>query len=84
MNGAGKTTTFNMLTGEVTPDAGDAAICGHSVRGELAAARQQLGYCPQFESLLVAMTASEVLTMYARWASGLPGCIILTAIHICG
>ncbi|KXZ53111.1 hypothetical protein GPECTOR_7g1001 [Gonium pectorale] len=66
VNGAGKTTTFRVLTGEVLPDAGDAAVGGHSVRTHLAAARRQLGYCPQFEALPGAMTGREVAAMYAR------------------
>ncbi|EFJ47840.1 hypothetical protein VOLCADRAFT_43193, partial [Volvox carteri f. nagariensis] len=65
-NGAGKTTTFRMLTGEVMPDAGDARVAGFSVRKQLAAARRQLGYCPQFEALPGAMTGREVAAMYAR------------------
>jgi ATP-binding cassette subfamily A (ABC1) protein 3 len=35
------------LAGELRPDEGDAFVAGHSVRTQLAAARQQLGYCPQ-------------------------------------
>ncbi|GLC42811.1 hypothetical protein PLESTM_001382200 [Pleodorina starrii] len=66
VNGAGKTTTFRMLTGEVMPDAGDARVGGLSVRTQLAAARRQLGYCPQFEALPGAMTGREVAAMYAR------------------
>lgn len=65
VNGAGKTTTFKVLTGEVRPDSGDAAIAGHSVVTQLAAARRRLGYCPQFEALPAAMTGREVLHMYA-------------------
>ncbi|WIA08739.1 hypothetical protein OEZ85_008162 [Tetradesmus obliquus] len=65
VNGAGKTTTFKVLTGEVAPDSGDAAIAGHSVLTELAAARRRLGYCPQFEALPAALTGREVLHMYA-------------------
>jgi ABC-type multidrug transport system ATPase subunit len=61
----GKTTTFKVLTGEVAPDTGDAAIAGHSVLTELAAARRRLGYCPQFEALPAALTGREVLHMYA-------------------
>jgi ABC-type multidrug transport system ATPase subunit len=66
VNGAGKTTTFKILTGEVTPDRGDAVIAQHSVLTQLSAARCRLGYCPQFEALPAAMTGREVLHMYAR------------------
>ena len=33
--------------GEVAPDAGDARVCGHSLRDDAPAAHQLLGYCPQ-------------------------------------
>ena len=45
-NGAGKTTTISILTGEQLPSTGDAYISGHSIRTELAAAFQELGFCP--------------------------------------
>lgn len=66
VNGAGKTTTFRMLTGEVLPDAGDAWVAGCSTSSSMEAARHHMGYCPQFEALLGAMTAEEVLSLYAR------------------
>lgn len=66
LNGAGKTTTFSILTGEITADEGDAAICGRSVRGDLHAAQQHTGYCPQFDGLPGLMTGRELLRMYAR------------------
>ncbi|KAK9842270.1 hypothetical protein WJX81_003820 [Elliptochloris bilobata] len=66
VNGAGKTSTFRMLTGELAPSAGDAMVAGHSVVRALAAARQQLGYCPQANALPGALTGREVLWMYAR------------------
>ncbi|KAK9828547.1 hypothetical protein WJX72_000707 [[Myrmecia] bisecta] len=66
VNGAGKTTTFRMLTGELVSDEGDAFVCGRSVRHQLAAARQLMGYCPQFNALPGALTGREVLRMYAR------------------
>ncbi len=36
-----------IAAGELRPDEGDAFVAGHSIRSQLAAARQQLGYCPQ-------------------------------------
>lgn len=35
-NGAGKTTTINVLTGALLPTEGDALICGHSVKDDIA------------------------------------------------
>lgn len=66
VNGAGKTTAFRMITGELYPDAGDVTVCGASIRHERTAARQRLGYCPQYDALPGALTGREVLTMYAR------------------
>ena len=48
-NGAGKTTTISMLTGLITPTAGDASIDGKSI-GTAASMQQirlSLGVCPQ-------------------------------------
>jgi ABC-type multidrug transport system ATPase subunit len=66
VNGAGKTTAFRMVTGELYPDAGDVTVCGASIRHQRTAARQRLGYCPQYDALPGALTGREVLTMYAR------------------
>ncbi|GBF94218.1 hypothetical protein Rsub_06488 [Raphidocelis subcapitata] len=65
-NGAGKTTTFKVVTGEVSPDAGDALVAGASVLSARSEARRMLGYCPQFDGLPAAMTPTEVLSLYAR------------------
>jgi len=51
VNGAGKTTTFKMLTGDTTPTAGDAFICGQSILNNIREVQQNTGYCPQFEAL---------------------------------
>ena len=64
-----------MLAGEVMADTGEAKICGRSVRRQLAEARRQLGYCPQFSALPGALTGREVLRMYAR-LRGVPGGLI--------
>ncbi|KPI83511.1 putative ATP-binding cassette protein subfamily A member 2 [Leptomonas seymouri] len=64
-NGAGKTTTMNMMTGMVTPDEGDCYIYGHSVRGDLRKARQEIGFCPQHNILWPTMTCYEHLWYYA-------------------
>lgn len=66
---AGKSSTFKMLTGEVKPDRGDAVLGGSSITHATSAARQLLGYCPQFEAVPGAMTGREVLAMYGRWVS---------------
>eukprot|EP01135_Chromosphaera_perkinsii_P001266 Nk52_evm39s163 gene=Nk52_evmTU39s163 len=66
INGAGKTTTFKMLTGDESPNTGNAFINGHSIATDMNIARQQMGYCPQFDALIETLTGVEVLEMYAR------------------
>ena len=66
VNGAGKTTTFRMLTGDEAPSSGDAYINGYSVLSELNRARENVGYCPQFDALFSKLTATEHLTFYSR------------------
>ena len=66
VNGAGKTTTFKMLTGELTPSAGDAYVNGHSVSKELGKVHENIGYCPQFDAIMPLLTAREHLLFFAR------------------
>ena len=65
-NGAGKTTTFNMIRGDVVPDAGEILVNGHSVVRETQAARHALGVCPQFTAIDAQLTVREHLVVYAR------------------
>uniref|UniRef100_A0A8C1PM87 ABC transporter domain-containing protein n=1 Tax=Cyprinus carpio TaxID=7962 RepID=A0A8C1PM87_CYPCA len=53
INGAGKTTTFKMLTGDISPTAGDLV-------------QQNMGYCPQFDAIDELLTGREHLEFYAR------------------
>eukprot|EP01065_Artemidia_motanka_P007606 TRINITY_DN137_c0_g2_i1.p1 TRINITY_DN137_c0_g2~~TRINITY_DN137_c0_g2_i1.p1 ORF type:complete len:1909 (+),score=587.90 TRINITY_DN137_c0_g2_i1:349-5727(+) len=64
-NGAGKTTTLSVLSGEFHPTCGRASINGHDVVTQTHTARQQLGYCPQFDALLDLLTPREHLRFYA-------------------
>ncbi len=43
-NGAGKTTTLRILSTLISPDAGDAFVCGHSVRKEPGKVRDVIGF----------------------------------------
>lgn len=43
-NGAGKTTTLRMLSTLIKPDAGDAFICGHSIRKQPDKVRDVIGF----------------------------------------
>lgn len=55
-----------MLTGELSVTSGDAFISGNCVATELQSAHQNMGYCPQFDSLIEEMSGRETLWMYAR------------------
>jgi ABC-type multidrug transport system ATPase subunit len=64
-NGAGKTTTINMMTGMMTMTSGDCEIYGHSVRYDLAAVRNEIGFCPQHNILWDDLTCVEHLQYFA-------------------
>lgn len=63
-NGAGKSTTISLVRGDVHPSSGDVAIADLSISAHRAAARQNLGVCPQFDAM-DAMTVREHLAFYA-------------------
>ena len=65
-NGAGKTTTLSVLSGEFEPTSGQAFIAGHDVVRDSQLARQNLGFCPQFDALLDHLTCEEHLDLFAR------------------
>ncbi|KAK8159029.1 nod factor export ATP-binding protein I [Phyllosticta citrichinensis] len=69
-NGAGKSTTISLIRGDLRPTAGDAFIAAHSITRHRAAARLQLGVCPQFDAVDT-LTVTQHLTFYAR-ARGIP------------
>lgn len=46
-NGAGKSTTMRMLSGFLTPDAGEVRLCGLDVQRQTVAAQRLLGYLPE-------------------------------------
>ncbi|KAJ9156929.1 ATP-binding cassette sub-family A member 5 [Coniochaeta hoffmannii] len=71
-NGAGKSTTISMIRGDLKPDrgGGDVFVESVSVTKHLAAARSNLGVCPQFDAV-DQMTVQEHLRFYAR-VRGIP------------
>ena len=77
VNGAGKTTCFRILTGEYGPTTGEAYISGYDVVKDLAQARYNIGYCPQFDALSEVLTPVEHLELYAR-IKGIPNHLIRT------
>ena len=71
VNGAGKSTCFRILTGESGPTSGEIFISGYNVVNDLAQARYNTGYCPQFDALSEVLTPVEHLELYAR-IKGIP------------
>jgi len=64
-NGAGKSTTMKILSGSLSPDAGQAAICGVDVRQDSLAARGHIGYLPENNPLYADMYVHEALAFVA-------------------
>jgi len=66
-NGAGKSSTISLIRGDIRPSArgGDVLIENISITSRRAAARANLGVCPQFDAMDT-MTVREHLTFYAR------------------
>jgi linearmycin/streptolysin S transport system ATP-binding protein len=71
-NGAGKTTTLAVLATLRRPDGGTAAVAGHDIEREPAAARRILGFVPQNLAIYPTLTARENVLFFAR-AFGLRG-----------
>ncbi|XP_068596125.1 phospholipid-transporting ATPase ABCA1-like [Brachionichthys hirsutus] len=65
VNGAGKTTTFKMLTGDTMVTSGEAFLAGNSILREIDDVHQNMGYCPQFDSINELLTGREHLELYA-------------------
>lgn len=60
-NGAGKTTTLSMATGLLRPDHGTAAVLGHDVWRDPAAAKARMGVLPDGVHLFDRLTGAELL-----------------------
>jgi len=65
-NGAGKTTTLRLLSTMLSPSAGDATICGHSITREPEAVRRRIGFMSAATSLYGRLTAREMVTYFGR------------------
>jgi ABC-2 type transport system ATP-binding protein len=70
-NGAGKTTLLQTLLGFHSPAAGTARLFGLDVRTHIRELRHQIGYMPETDSYVAAMTAIRFVRMMAELA-GLP------------
>lgn len=65
-NGAGKTTTINLFLGFLTPDGGEARVCGKSVAADPVAARRKLAFIPEMVSLYPRFSGLENLDYFSR------------------
>jgi ABC-2 type transport system ATP-binding protein len=63
-NGAGKTTTVSMLTGLVTPDAGEVLVNGHRLAGDADPVKRRLGLVPQGLALYDELSAHDNLRFF--------------------
>lgn len=52
--------------GDIDASFGDAFLDGYSVRRDIKAVQQRLGYCPQFDATIEEMTGRETLCMFAN------------------
>lgn len=70
-NGAGKTTLLELMLGFSPPTAGDIRVFGHASRHLPGAAKMRVGFVPQQDELLDALSASDQLSLiasfYPRW-----------------
>ncbi|HWJ69553.1 MAG TPA: ABC transporter ATP-binding protein [Sphingobium sp.] len=65
-NGAGKTTTIEAITGLITPDEGEIALCGVDIRRHPRKARARIGLALQATGLPDRVTPREALALFAR------------------
>jgi ABC-2 type transport system ATP-binding protein len=65
-NGAGKTTTVKMLTGQLRPMGGQAALLGLDIARQPKQVQAQIGVCFEITNLYEQMSAEENLKLFAR------------------
>ncbi|MEL6944058.1 MAG: ABC transporter ATP-binding protein [Bacteroidota bacterium] len=65
-NGAGKTTTLRMLSGLLTPTAGESFIAGHSMQSTPLMARRELGFLTGDMDLYRRLNPAEILTYFGN------------------
>lgn len=54
-----------MITGDEKLSSGEAFVCGFNIKTHVRNVHKHIGYCPQFEALLVDLTGRETLKIYA-------------------
>lgn len=65
-NGAGKTTVLRMLSGILTPDAGQVLACGYDMKEDPLAAKRQIGFLSGDTQLYQRLTPRELLHYFAE------------------
>lgn len=70
-NGAGKTTTIRMLTGQIDPTSGSAAVAGCDVVKERQRLKERIGVVFEEQNLYERMSARQNLA-FSCWIYGLP------------
>lgn len=60
-NGAGKSTAMKMITGYLSPTAGNITVCGHDVRRHPIEIKRRIGYLPEGAPLYGDMTPHSLL-----------------------
>jgi ABC-2 type transport system ATP-binding protein len=63
-NGAGKTTTVSLITGLLSPDAGEIRIAGRALAGDTDPAKASLGLAPQDLALFDELSAGDNLRFF--------------------
>ncbi|KAL4490361.1 hypothetical protein ABPG72_004400 [Tetrahymena utriculariae] len=71
-NGAGKSTTFNIITSLITKSSGSVQLKGVEVKSGSLDVYQDVGICPQFDSLYENLTVEDHLKLFGRM-KGLKG-----------
>ena len=66
-NGAGKTTTIRMLTGLLTPDAGDILISGVDIQQHPIVAKMKMGIIPEMSNVYVDLIAKQNVILAGRF-----------------
>jgi ABC-2 type transport system ATP-binding protein len=64
-NGAGKSTLLSLMTGVLSPQAGEITVAGHSARRDLGAIRRISALAPQDFAFYPALTGAENLAFFA-------------------
>ena len=65
-NGAGKSTTMKMITGYLSPTAGQVQVCGFDPETDKQEVQKRLGYLPEHNPLYLEMYVKEYLQFVGR------------------